>query len=254
MGFAPGKLFGVPNRLSAIPVNFQNLSDARVVAYPTMKAALTFGCLLLVTAAMGQYQDTARPHGSIYGVAFGKDGQPADKIGLTAVPLGVALGAILPHTTTNDRGEFRFNLPWWGKYTVYADDEDAGYSTYSTGDLAQCQPPTVEITPEHREARITVTMPPKAAFLRVELTNRTTGASIAALDITVLRDTQTPSLVFSMGGPSAQAVLLPPDRDLLIHITSDGFREWDGSVGHGKKLHPASGEHLKLNVELDPAN
>ncbi len=219
-----------------------------------MKTVLTFACLLLVATAVGQYQDTARPHGSIYGVAIGKDGQPAAKIGLTAMPLGVALGAILPHTTTDDRGEFRFNLPWWGKYTVYADDGDAGYSRYSTGDFPQCQPPTVEITPEHREAKITVTLPPKAAFLRVELTNRATGASIAALDITVLRDTQTPSLLFSMGGPSAQAVLLPPDQDLLVHIKSDGFREWNASVGQGKKLHLGPGEHLKLNVELDPAN
>ena len=74
---------------------------------------LTFACLLLVTPAVAQQQDAARPDGSIYGVAIASDGQPAKRVGLTAVPLGVVLGTVLPHTATDDRGEYRFvHLPW----------------------------------------------------------------------------------------------------------------------------------------------
>ena len=124
-----------------------------------MRIVLTASCLLLVRTAVGQYQQTERPHGSLYGVAVDRDGQPAKRVGLTAVPLGVPLGAILPHTTSDERGGFRFELPWWGKYTVYAEDEDAGYSSFSTGNSGQSQPPEVDITPEHPQAEVTVTLP-----------------------------------------------------------------------------------------------
>jgi len=88
-------------------------------------------------------------------MAIGQDGLPAKQTGLTAEPLGVALGARLPHTKTNDAGEYRFeNVPWWGRYTVYGDDEDEGYSSFSTGPAGDSNPPEVEITPEHPEAEL----------------------------------------------------------------------------------------------------
>jgi hypothetical protein len=93
----------------------------------------------------------------INGVAIGKDGRPAKGIGLTACPLGVALGAMLPRVAANDKGEFLFeNLPWWGRYTVYSEDEDAGYSMFSTGSAGEEQPSEVEITREHPEAKFNV--------------------------------------------------------------------------------------------------
>jgi len=214
--------------------------------------ALMFGCLLLAASAAGQQPDAARAHGSIHGVATGNDGQPAKRISLTAVPLGVALSTILPHTTTNDRGEYRFDLPWWGKYTVYAEDEDAGYSSYSTGQSGQSQPPTVQITAGQPEAEMTVILPPRAAFLRVNLANQITGKPIPAMRISVLSPSD-PSLGFDMSCYSTKTVLLAPDKDLVIHISSDGFREWNESIGGGKLLRLGSGEHLELKVVLDPA-
>ena len=97
-------------------------------------------------------------------------------------------------------------------------------------------------------------LPPKAAFLRVHLANGRTGAPLSGMKITVMRDTNPPSLAFTMSCFSTKTVLLPPDEGLLIHITSDGFREWKESVGKGKVLHLASNSHLTLNLELDPAD
>jgi len=57
---------------------------------------------------------------------------------------------------------------------VYAEDEEAGYSSSSTVDCGQIQPAEVEITPARRDAELKLTLPPKAAFLRVHLTNRRT--------------------------------------------------------------------------------
>ena len=145
-------------------------------------------------------------------------------------------------------------LPWCGRYTVYAGDEKAGYSSFSTGGYGQTQPPEIEITPARREAELRVNLPPKAAFLRVHLTNGRTGAPVSGLQIMVMHDTNPPSLAFSMSCFSTKTVLLPPDNNLLVHITSDGFREWKESVGQGKMLNLTSNSRLTLNVALDPAD
>ena len=95
-------------------------------------------------------------------------------------------------------------------------------------------------------------LPPKAEFLRVHRTNRKTGVPISGMSITVMRDTNPPSLAFSMSCFSTKTVLLPPDKNLIVHITSDGFREWKESTGKGKMLHLTSGSQVNLGVELDP--
>lgn len=190
----------------------------------------------------------------IHGIAVGQDRQPAKQIGLTAEPLGVGLGAILPHTKTNDVGEYRFeNLPWWGKYTVYADDEDAGYSSFSTGPAGDSNPPEVEITPEHPEAQFTVVIPPKAGFIQIHLTNRRTGADISGMRIALMPEKSPVSPVITMSCYSNRVILVPPETSLLLHITSDGFREWNDSIGKGKLIRLASGTRLKLDVQLEPA-
>lgn len=75
------------------------------------------------------------------------DGQPAKHIALVAEPVGVGLGAMLPHTRTDDEGKYRFeDVPWWGTYTLYAQDEDAGYSDISTSPAEDSAPPRVEIS------------------------------------------------------------------------------------------------------------
>jgi hypothetical protein len=73
------------------------------------------------------------------------------------------------------------------------------------------------------------------------------------MSITVMHDTNPPSLAFSMSCFSTKIVLLPPDKNLFIHIISDRFREWKESVGKGKMLHLTSGSQLTLDVELDPS-
>jgi len=218
-----------------------------------MKTALFFiGSLLLAIPAMAQ-QRQSRPDGVIYGTVIGEDGQPAKGLGLTAHPLGVALGAVLPRTTTNQSGAYRFeNLPWWGRYTVYADDEEAGYSLYSNDparDVAE-----VEVRPEHREARINLRLPPKAGFLHLHVTNQVTGAAIPAMRLTVMSIDKPDSVLFTMSCSSTHVVLVPPDMNLLIHVTSDGFREWDESVVRGRPINVQSGTRISLDVQLLPSN
>jgi hypothetical protein len=160
---------------------------------------------------------------------------------------------MLPRVTSNDKGEYRFeSLPWWGKYTVYGEDDDAGYSIFSNGPAGGGHPSEVQITPGHPEAEFKVYLPPKAGFLQIHLTNRRTKAAISGMQIDVKSMDKPESLLFSMGCDSKHVVLIPPDKDVLLHVTAPGFREWKESVGKGKPIHLASGTRITLDVQLDP--
>jgi hypothetical protein len=218
-----------------------------------VKPALAFVGLLLLPAAPAQQNDKPRPSGVIYGIAVAQDGQPAKRIGLTAEPLGVALGTALPRTRTNDAGEYRFNnVPWWGRFTVYADDENEGYSSFSTGPAGDSRPPEVELTPEHPQAELKVLLPPKAGFIYIHLTNQRTGAGISGMRVALLSTENPVSPLFTMSCYSDHVILIPPEKSLLLHISSDGFREWNESIGKGKLVHLASGARLKIDIQLEP--
>ena len=219
-----------------------------------MKAILVFVGLSLFAAVVAQEQRESNANGVIYGTVVGQDGKPAKGIGLDAWPLGVALAAKLPHTRTNDVGEYRFEqIPWWGKYSVQAEDDDAGYSVFSTGE-GRAEPQEVELTPEHAEAEMKVYLPPRAGFLQVRLTNRRTGTGIPDMEVALAPMESPEQHVFSISCYSNRVILIPPDKNLLLHVTSDGYREWDESVGRGKPLHLASGARITLDIQLDPVD
>lgn len=159
----------------------------------------------------------------------------------------------LPSTKTNDNGEFRFEHLPLGKYTVYAQDKEEGYSSFSTG-VGGDHPPEVELTTEHSEAELNLRLPPKAGFVLVHLTNQRTGAAISGIEVTVMLAENPAKIVFSSGASSTEAILVPSDENLLLHVTSCGFREWDKSVGDGKPIRIAPGNRLTLDVQLEPAN
>jgi hypothetical protein len=217
-----------------------------------MKATLVFVGLSLFAGVVAEQQREADANGVIHGTVFGQDGKPAKGIGLEAWPLGVPLGTRLPQTRTNDVGEYRFEkIPWWGKYSVLAEDDDAGYSIFSTGE-GRNEPPEVELTPEHPEAEMKVYLPPKAGFLHIRLTNRRTSAEISGMRVALAPMESPEQRVFSISCYSNHVVLIPPEKNLLLHVTSDGYREWDESAGRGKPLHLASGTRITLDIQLDP--
>ena len=75
-----------------------------------MRTTFVFVDFLLLATAGAQQHDESHPKGVIYGVAIGQDGQPAKGIGLTVFPLGVGLGAMLPHLNTNDRSNIALTI------------------------------------------------------------------------------------------------------------------------------------------------
>jgi hypothetical protein len=225
----------------------------------TYENASVFLGLVLFSVAVAQEHEPV-PNGVIYGVVVTSVGEPAKGLNLKAMPLGVEIDAALPHTKTNDKGEYRFvSLPWWGKYTVYADDEKAGYSSYSTGPVGNNRPHEVEVTPASPKAEFNLSLLPKAGFIKIRLTNRGTGRTVRAMTIAIAplekSDARlfTDPRVFTMHCSSDHVILVLPDENLLLHVKSDGFRERDESVGEGKPINVPSGAVLTLNVEIDPA-
>jgi len=217
-----------------------------------MKANLVFVGLSLFAAVVAQKQHESDANGVIHGTVVGQDGKPAKGVGLDAWPLGVPLATRLPHTRTNDVGEYRFEqIPWWGKYRVNAEDDDAGYSLFSTGE-GRTEPQEVELTPEHPEAEMKVYLPPRAGFLHIRLTNRRTGTGIPGMRVALATTESPEKQVFSISCSSNRVILIAPDKNLLLHVTSDGYREWDESAGRGRLLHLASAARITLDIQLDP--
>lgn len=203
---------------------------------------LVASCLSLVIAVAQPSKGT----GVIYGTVVSQDRQPGKRIILYAEPLDV--GGQFPSTRSDDQGEYRFeNLPW-GRYTVYAEDEDAGYLGDDIDDGSQ---PSVEISRERPKAEFRVVLPSRAGLLQVHLTNRRTGAAILWMGVTVA-SMEDPRLSRDMTRKSSETILVPPDRKLILHIRADGFREWDESAGTGKLISVPSGTRLPLTVQLDP--
>lgn len=219
-----------------------------------MSSLCILACGLWLSAAAAQTQAEFPDRGMISGTVIDQDGAPAKGLTLNASPLGVMLSMALPWTKTSETGAFRFEHLPLGRYTVFAQDEEQGYSSFSTGPAGPGKPPEVELTTEKPEAEFNLRLPPKAGFLLFHLTNQTTGAAISGVKVTVMSADSPSRPIFSGGQSSNKPVLVPSDKNLLLHVTSWGFREWNESVGNGRLVCVAPGDRLTLDVQLQPAD
>lgn len=83
--------------------------------------------------------------------------------------------------------------------------------------------------------------------------NRSTGDDISTKQIALMPAENPESPLFIMSSRSNRALLIPPDKPLLLHVTSDGFREWEESIGTGKPIYLPPGNRLTLDIQLEPA-
>jgi hypothetical protein len=220
-----------------------------------MRLSLLIIAVLSLSTLDAQKQDRLPNVGVIYGTVLLPDGTPAKRTTLNAMPRnGAPLGMALPWTETDDAGVYHFERLPLCMYSVYAEYQEARYSGFTTGTGSIEHPTEVELTAEHPEAELNFALPPPAGFLLFHLTNRTTGTSISGVEVTVM-SAENPSIpIFSGGQSSSKPFLLPSNQNLLLHIKSWGFREWNQSVGNGKQVRIAPGERLTMDVQLQPAN
>ncbi len=170
------------------------------------------------------------------------------------MPRDGALATALPTTKTDREGRFQIGmLPWWGRYTVYASDIEAGYSVFATRFQDSETIQEVTIIQEHPEAEFNFRLPPPAGFLHVHLTNDKTGEAIPGIFYKICPAERPDQYLISGSSGSARPILVPPDKDLRLHIESEGFKEWDQSIGKGVPIRIASGTHVTLEVRLQPS-
>lgn len=224
-----------------------------------MKPTLAIVPLLFALPSLGQnYIQDSTCKGVIHGVVLGQDGQPVGGVNVVLYPLGVGLGVALPHSTTDQRGEYRFVQVCSGTFSVFVKDNQAGYpqsSPYLYQFLYGRRAPEVKITDTILDAPLAVNLPPKPVQLQLHLSNSRTKEKIVGADIEEKVSRKRRVKVHSEGSILADtepAFLLAPDKDVFLHITSKGFHEWKESVGRGKLIHAPPGKLLTIEVELDP--
>jgi hypothetical protein len=171
------------------------------------------------------------------------------------MPLGVSLGTALPKTKTDAQGKFRFEkLPWWGRYSILGCDPEAGYAEFALWPPDSAQVQEVTLSPQHPEEEFNFRLPPPASFLHIHLTDSRTGEVIPGMAFSVFPADRPDQSIFYGTSSSDHTILVAPDRNLLLHIKSDGFKEWNESVGNGKPIRVASGAHVTVDVKLEPSH
>ena len=204
-----------------------------------------------------------QPVGTIRGILIGQDGQPAKGIGVTAVWL-CPDGCLNPErqTLTDDSGRFGFEHVALGEYAVFPDDVEAGYGPKLLADGARYGE-AAELTHEHKDAELRLTLPRKAGFLEVHLTDQSTGDSISTVSVKIALVESPNRAGFQTSFEESNCtqnsryictVLIPPDEQVFVQVSSPGYDGWDKSGGTGtvRSVRLGSGDRVTWNIPLEP--
>jgi hypothetical protein len=218
-----------------------------------------------VVFSLGVYPQSEKPisetesnDGLIDGTVFYDDGKPVKGATAYADPLGVDIGAVIPHADTDEAGRFIIHIPrsWFGKFAVTAGKESEDYPTrmhqfYSNGKFE-----TVILSSDHPFASVNIRIGPKAGVLEGKVTDAATGAPLRPC--VEFRRAANPNNFMRGSGIVDQSykLFVPPDTDVLMKIWLDGYRPWyfpgtyRKAQRKGVRLRP--GEHLSLDIPLMP--
>jgi hypothetical protein len=129
---------------------------------------------LLVLPSPGRVLQNAEPdtqcRGVVHGLVTGQDRKPVSGIGVVLEPVG-SYDYVLPRTKTDVHGEYRFEKVCPGKWGVFVQDEQAGYThadRMMNGFLYGHDSPQVEITDKGFDARLNIDVPRKPGQMRVQ--------------------------------------------------------------------------------------
>jgi hypothetical protein len=229
-----------------------------------MRHLLTAAAFLLALPVCAQNYVEPHDHrdteckGIVHGTVVGQNGKSWAGIGVVLEPVG-SYDLMLPRTTSDSLGQYRFSDVDCGSWGVFIEDKAAGYpesSRLMNWFLYGRWSPQAKITKKHLDAPFDVFAPPKPGILVVHLTNSVTKARIARIELELkvtrkraVRPSCEDSASSTCGDDS---FLVPPNQDVNLHITSKGFHEWKESVGRGKLIRLAAGQVMTIDVELDP--
>lgn len=217
-----------------------------------MKIPAVIAVLALTAVAATANITDPKCSGVLHGAALNEDNQPVPRVGLMLLPLGVDLAYILPTTTTNEAGLYRFENVCSGRFTVVVDDERAGYPSYvwDAYFLSEAKLQEVVLIPGGSEVELPVSVPPKAGVLDLRVRNRRTGDEIT--NVQVILKPQHSDHAWITFNSDAGKLLVPSNTDLLLRLKSDGFRQWKEATNKGKPIRLQPSAHFTVEAELEP--
>lgn len=170
---------------------------------------------------------------------------PADRMGIMGV---------LRECLTDHEGVCSLELGF-GKYHVTAQKTAEGYPDLTMRFYGHGQwPATAEITSEMPATSVTVRLGPKAASLVLHAVDDASGDIIKHLTITLHPAADPKEFISTSVTDSGPTVLIPPDLDVLVTVSADGYEPWHlkehSELSSGGVVHLHSQDRQEIEVRL----
>jgi Carboxypeptidase regulatory-like domain len=216
-----------------------------------MRAAFLLIAVIFAPATASLAQQPLSTTGLIRGTVRDDQNQPLDGATVTLDLMDdLPSQRSVPTAKTDGQGNFVIDHLRWGKYRIFVGKEEAGYPDtryhlYSGGVY-----PTAEISPEHPEASVVLSVGPKAGALAVVVLDASTGQPIDASLLGGSMWIWSEGYDHRMGGSiiHENRLLIPPFVAVGVEIGADGYKP---ERYPEKIVLPPSGE-MTIKVNLWP--
>ena len=171
---------------------------------------------------------------------------------MSALYLGPHTG-IQPSSKTDLTGHYCIPDLFPGEYALSATDPDKQYPDMGSMFYAVHLPePRIELkagaTEEHADFRI----PYKAGSISIQLTDARTGKAISSMLFNLDVKSNPEQRYIHGSSDSTVPLLVPPNEDIYLTVTSPGYRTWPDDGTKGRIVNLLPGFKLELKIALQP--
>lgn len=200
-------------------------------------------CLICAIAS------AAQDRGSIQGVVVDETGAPVDGAKVHADSADSrARGSLVRYVESDAKGRYVIDRLEWGKYKLFAMKEDADYPNMYWSFYSDEVFPTATIKQTAPTAEVRIQLGPKAGILTGTTTNAATGAPVNA-GFKLTRAASPKEWISTSVAPNYR-VLVPSSTDVLLEVSSLGFKTWK-LPGY---LNLKPGAEMHLDIPLEPSH
>ncbi len=211
-------------------------------------------CLLLLAASICYCQSG---DGTITGTVVNEQGDPVSGATIWCSVNEGQQTTSKGSGLSDKAGKFQVQHLPWNTYSVSASKSADGYQR------SQAEPESVTLTPEQLSATVVVKLGPKEAMLVPTVVDKITREPVFDFSVHWTVEAFDGQGQYNQSASSGvsrwtKQVLLPANKDVMLHVTKPGYRTWwymDPSQPNGPGiLRLQSGETKQLTIELEPAS